>query len=164
MGRCYNLNPMANDFQVTAEGLERLKAELDTLRGETRMRVAEAIREAKSHGDLKENAAYHEAKLNQTRLEKQIGELERAVQYAKVIERTDASGVQLGSKVKLLDIEFDDEFEIELVGAFDSDPAAGRVSISSPMGEVLAGKDAGDEVEVDAPEGKTRYRVLDVTG
>ncbi len=155
---------MANDFQVTAEGLERLKAELDTLRGETRMRVAEAIREAKSHGDLKENAAYHEAKLNQTRLEKQIGELERAVQYAKVIERTDASGVQLGSTVKLLDMEFDDEFEVELVGAFESDPAAGRVSISSPMGEALAGRNAGEEVEVDAPAGKTRYRLLDVTG
>lgn len=155
---------MANDFQVTAEGLERLKAELDTLRGETRMRVAEAIREAKSHGDLKENAAYHEAKLNQTRLEKQIGELERAVQYAKVIERTDAPGVQLGSTVKLLDMEFDDEFEVELVGAFESDPAAGRVSISSPMGEALAGRNAGEEVEVDAPAGKTRYRLLDVTG
>ena len=154
---------MANDFQVTAEGLERLKAELDTLRGETRMKVAEAIREAKSHGDLKENAAYHEAKLNQTRLEKQIGELERAVQYARVVERTDSTGVQLGSKVTLLDLEFDDEFEVELVGAFDSDPAAGRVSISSPMGDALAGKNAGDEVEVDAPAGKTRYRVLNVT-
>ena len=63
---------MANDFQVTAEGLERLKAQLDELRGETRMRIAESIREAKSHGDLKENAAYHEAKLNQTRLESRI--------------------------------------------------------------------------------------------
>lgn len=154
---------MANDFQVTAEGLERLKAELDVLRGETRMRVAEAIREAKSHGDLKENAAYHEAKLNQTRLEKQIGELERAVQYARVIERTDAAGVQLGSKVKLLDLEFDDELDVELVGAFESDPAAGRVSISSPMGDALAGKEKGAEIEVDAPAGKTRYRVLDVT-
>ncbi|RYG87832.1 transcription elongation factor GreA [bacterium] len=153
---------MANDFQVTAEGLERLKAELDVLRGETRMRIAEAIREAKSHGDLKENAAYHEAKLNQTRLEKQIGELERAVQYARVIERTDSAGAQLGSKVKLLDLEFDDEFDVELVGAFDSDPAAGRVSISSPMGDALAGKEKGAEIEVDAPAGKTRYRVLDV--
>lgn len=155
---------MANDFQVTAEGLERLKAELDVLRGETRMRVAEAIREAKSHGDLKENAAYHEAKLNQTRLEKQIGELERAVQYARVVARSDAAGAQLGSKVKLLDLEFDDEFDVELVGAFESDPAAGRVSISSPMGEALAGRETGDEIEVDAPAGKTRYRVLDVAG
>ena len=155
---------MTNDFQVTAEGLERLKAELDTLRGETRMKVAEAIREAKSHGDLKENAAYHEAKLNQTRLEKQIGELERAVQYAKIVERAEGSGAGLGSKVRLKDLEFDDDFDVELVGAFDSDPASGRVSVSSPMGDALIGKDPGDEIEVDAPAGKTRYRVVAVEG
>ena len=155
---------MANDFQMTAEGLERLKAELDVLRGETRTKVAEAIREAKSHGDLKENAAYHEAKLNQTRLEKQIGELERAVQYAKIVQRAPGAGAGLGSKVKLLDLEFDDEFDVELVGAFDSDPATGKVSVSSPMGDALSGRGPGDEVEVDAPAGKTRYRVLDVAG
>ncbi len=155
---------MANDFQVTAEGLERLKAELDTLRGETRMKVAESIREAKSHGDLKENAAYHEAKLNQTRLEKQIGELERAVQYAKVVQRAEGAAAGLGSKIKLLDLEFDDEFDVELVGAFDSDPASGRVSVSSPMGEVLVGREPGAEIEVVAPAGKTRYRVVSVEG
>lgn len=155
---------MTNDYQVTADGLERLKAELDTLRGETRMKVAEAIREAKSHGDLKENAAYHEAKLNQTRLEKQIGELERAVQYAKIVERAEGSGAGLGSKVKLKDLEFEEDFDVELVGAFDSDPASGRVSVSSPMGDVLVGKGPGDEIEVDAPAGKTRYRVVTVEG
>ncbi|HJP83606.1 MAG TPA: transcription elongation factor GreA, partial [Fimbriimonadaceae bacterium] len=75
---------MANEVLVTADGLAKLKAELEELKGPRRQAIAEAIREAKSHGDLKENAAYHEAKLNQTRLESRIAELEKAVQIAKV--------------------------------------------------------------------------------
>ena len=155
---------MSNDLQVTADGLERLKAELDRLRGQTRMEVADAIREAKAHGDLKENAAYHEAKLNQTRLEKQIAEMERAVQQARVVERRDTDAAQIGSTVRLMDLEFDDEIEITLVGAFESDPSGGSISVSSPMGEAIQDRRAGDEIEVEAPAGTQRYRILDVAG
>lgn len=154
---------MANDIQVTAEGLAKMKAELDELKGPVRARIADAIREAKSHGDLRENAAYHEAKLNQQRLEARIGELEKAVERAKVVERPkDHVGAHLGSLVTLLDTEFDDEFTVTLVGAFEADAASNKISITSPLGEALLGKDAGAQIEVDAPGGKQSYKVLSV--
>lgn len=153
---------MASEVQFTREGFEKLKAELDDLKGPTRMRIAEAIREAKSHGDLKENAAYHEAKLNQTRLESRIAELEKALQTAKVVESGVGSGAQLGSRVGLLDLNFDEEFTVKLVGAFEADPANDLISIASPLGEALLGKEKGDEVDVKAPGGMTRYRLQSI--
>jgi transcription elongation factor GreA len=153
---------MANEVLVTADGLAKLKAELEELKGPRRQAIAEAIREAKSHGDLKENAAYHEAKLNQTRLESRIAELEKAVQIAKVVERDDSGGAHLGSKVTLLDLEFDDEFTVSLVGAFESDPTQDRISISSPLGESLVGKQPGEEVTVQSPNGVNSYRIIRV--
>lgn len=153
---------MANEVLVTADGLAKLKAELEELKGPTRMRIAEAIREAKSHGDLKENAAYHEAKLNQTRLESRIADLERAVQSAKVIERDESGGAHLGSKIRLLDLEFDDEFTVNLVGSFEADPAHDLISISSPLGVALVGKKQGDEITVVSPDGLNQYRLLSV--
>lgn len=153
---------MANVVLVTADGLAKLKAELEDLKGPTRMRVAEAIREAKAHGDLKENAAYHEAKLNQSRLEARIAELEKAVQLAKVVERDNSGGASLGSKVKLLDLDFDDEFTVTLVGSFESDPAQELISITSPLGDALVGKREGDEVTVNSPNGVNTYRITSV--
>ncbi len=153
---------MANEVLVTADGLAKLKAELEDLKGPTRMRIAEAIREAKAHGDLKENAAYHEAKLNQTRLESRIAELEKAVQLAKVVERSNAAGTQLGSKVKLLDLDFDDEFTVTLVGSFESDPTQDLISITSPLGEALVNKEKGDEITVHSPNGINKYRIISV--
>ena len=154
---------MANDFQVTAEGLSKMKAELENLKGETRMAVAEAIREAKSHGDLRENAAYHEAKLNQTRLDLRISELENAINRARVVVRS-GDGAGLGSMVKLLDLEYDEELEITLVGAFESNPAEGLVSVSSPLGEAVQNKAIGDTIEVEAPAGLQRYKILEIQG
>jgi transcription elongation factor GreA len=153
---------MANEILVTPEGLAKLKAELEDLKGPSRMRIAEAIREAKSHGDLRENAAYHEAKLNQSRLESRIAYLEKAVQTAKIIERSSAGGAQLGSKVKLLDLEFEDELTVEIVGAFEANPSEGLISIASPLGDALLGKDVNEEVSVTAPGGTQTYRVLEV--
>ena len=155
---------MANAIQVTQEGFDKLKKELEELQGPTRMRVAEAIREAKSHGDLRENAAYHEAKLNQTRLESRISDLEKALMYAKIVERKDDGGViaQLGSVVKVLDEEFGDEISITLVGSFEADPAQDMVSIGSPLGEAILGKIVGDIVEVAAPAGTSRYKILQI--
>jgi transcription elongation factor GreA len=155
---------MGNEIQVTKEGYEKLKKELEELQGPTRMAVAEAIREAKSHGDLKENAAYHEAKLNQTRLERRISDLEKALMLAKIVERPDVTGdvAHLGSKVTIVDEEFGDEIEITLVGSFEADPANDMVSIGSPLGESLLGKTVGDTIEVTAPAGTTRYKVKKV--
>ncbi len=155
---------MANEHHFTQEGLDKLKLELEELKGPARMRVAEAIREAKAHGDLKENAAYHEAKLNQTRLEGRISDLERAAQLAKVVERPAGSeGIaHLGSTVTLLDTEFNDEFKITLVGAFEADPTNDLISISSPLGEAVKGNVLGAEISVTAPGGVTLYRILSI--
>jgi transcription elongation factor GreA len=157
--------PMANEILLTPGGHAKLKAELDDLKGPVRMRIAEAIREAKAHGDLKENAAYHEAKLNQTRLESRIADLEKALQIAKIVERPADAGntAALGSKVKLLDVEFGDELTVELVGSFEADPATDLISIVSPLGEALLGKSIGDELAIEAPAGTQRYRVLAVS-
>lgn len=151
---------MANEILVTADGLAKLKAELDELKGPTRMRIAEAIREAKAHGDLRENAAYHEAKLNQSRLEARIAELEKAVQLAKIVERSSDGGAQLGSKVTLLDVEFDDTFTVTLVGSFEGDAANDLISIVTPLGVALLSKNVGDEVDVTSPNGVNRYRLM----
>jgi transcription elongation factor GreA len=153
---------MASENHLTREGYEKLKRELEELKGPTRMRIADAIREAKAHGDLRENAAYHEAKLNQTRLDSRIAELEKMFQLAKIVEHDEAVShtARMSSKVKLLDLDFDDEMTITLVGSFEADPKRDLISISSPLGEALMGKGAGEEIEVVAPGGKTRYRIL----
>lgn len=153
---------MANEIYLTKEGYEKLKRELEELKGPVRRRIADAIREAKSHGDLRENAAYHEAKLNQTRLESRIADLEKSLLMAKIVEKVeDASkGAQLGSKVTLHDKEFDEEFTIELVGSLEADPSQDLISISSPLGEALLGKDVGAEVAVEAPGGVHHYRIV----
>lgn len=159
----YNNEPMSNEIQVTAEGLAKMRSELEDLKGPTRARIADAIREAKSHGDLRENAAYHEAKLNQQRLDARIAELEHAVQRAKVVEvPVGHVGAHLGSKVTLLDTEFDDEFMVSLVGAFEADAATNKISITSPLGVALLGQEAGKAIEVDAPAGKQSYKILKV--
>ncbi len=154
---------MSSGVQFSREGFEKLKAELDELKGPRRAAIADAIREAKSHGDLKENAAYHEAKLNQTRLESRIAELEKAFQTAKVVDHVAGGGAQLGSKVGLLDLVLDDEFEVKLVGAFEADPANDLISVASPLGEALVGRVKGDEIEVKAPGETTQYRITSVS-
>jgi transcription elongation factor GreA len=155
---------MSKEILLSRAGYEKLKRELEDLKGPVRFRIAEAIREAKSHGDLRENAAYHEAKLNQARNESRISDLERAIQTARVVDRPDVGeGVaHMGSKVHLLDLEYHDELLIALVGSFEADPSNDLISISSPLGEALIGKQVGDEVEIDAPAGVLRYRVIKV--
>ena len=155
---------MSNEVQFTRAGFEKLRAELEDLKGPQRMNVAEAIREAKSHGDLKENAAYHEAKLNQTRLESRIAELEKAIQLAKVVDRPESSrGIaHLGSIVKLRDLEFDEDLTVTLVGSFEADPANDLISIGSPLGEALLEKTVDTTIEVASPGGKNRYLILSI--
>ncbi|MBV6457385.1 MAG: Transcription elongation factor GreA [Fimbriimonadaceae bacterium] len=155
---------MADEILLTPAGFEKLKKELDELKGPIRHQVAEAIREAKSHGDLRENAAYHEAKLNQSRLEGRIADLEKVILVAKIVERPDHAGetAHLGSKVKLKDLEWKDELEITLVGSFEADPTLDLISITSPLGGALLGKVVGDVIEVAAPAGTQRYEVLSV--
>ncbi|MCW5939476.1 MAG: transcription elongation factor GreA [Fimbriimonadaceae bacterium] len=155
---------MAHEVMLSPEGYDRLKKELDHLKSVERQRVAENIREAKSHGDLRENAMYHEAKLNQKRLEGRIADLEKVLQTAKIVEKGSLGGdiAHLGSKVTVKDLDWGDELSFTLVGAFEADPANDLISITSPLGEALIGKTADDEVEVEAPAGKQKYRILSV--
>lgn len=150
-----------SDYLVSREGLEKMREELAFLKGHERMRIADVIREARSHGDLRENAMYHEAKLNQKRLESRIAELERAVEFARVVDPSGEQGVaELGSKVKLKDLTWDDEMIVTLVGSFEADPEKDLVSISSPIGKAALGRRVGEEFEVEAPAGTLRYRIL----
>lgn len=151
-----------SEHVLTQAAFEKLKLELEDLKGPTRLRVAEAIREAKAHGDLRENAAYHEAKLNQARLESRIADLEKLLQIAKVVDGVPSGTdiAELGSKVKLLDLEWDEEMTISLVSSYEADPANDMISISSPLGSAVMGQGVDTEVEVDAPAGQQRYRIL----
>lgn len=155
---------MPQQVLLTKDGYEKLKIELEELKGPVRRRIAEAIKEAKSHGDLRENAAYHEAKLNQERNESRIADLEKVLQIAKIVERPEGSGdmAHLGSKVELEDAEFGDRFTVTLVGSFEADPTKDLISIASPLGEALLGQQKGAVVEVEAPGGTNRYKIIAV--
>ena len=154
---------MANEIILTPQGLAKLREELEELKGPERMRIAEAIREAKAHGDLKENAAYHEAKLNQSRLESRIANLQASLERAKVVERADpVAGIGLGATVTLEDLDYGDELTIELVGAFESEPGTNKISVGSPMGEAVVGKEIGDTIEVKAPGGVSKFKIISV--
>lgn len=153
---------MAKEVLLSQSGYDKLKAELEELKGPVKARIAEAIREAKSHGDLRENAAYHEAKLNQTRLEGRIADLEKVLQTARIVERPAGAEntAHLGSKIRLKDLKWGDELTIELVGSYEADPANDLISITSPMGSALLDKGVEDEIEVEAPAGVQKYKIL----
>lgn len=156
--------PMNHEVVLTPEGKAKLEKELAELKGPKRQAMAEAIREARSHGDLKENAAYHEAKLNQSRLEARITDIEKVLEIGKVIEPAEGNGetAQLGSRVTLLDTKYGEELVVALVGSYEADPANELISVNSPMGAALIGNSVGEEVEVEAPSGKLTYRILKV--
>ncbi len=157
---------MSDDVLVTKEGFEKLTAELEQLKTVERQKVSDAIREARSHGDLKENAAYHEAKLNQQRLDGRISRLEHVLQVAEIVERPSDSdnAANIGVTVTVKDLGFGDEIKMTLVGAFEADPSNGLISITSPLGSALVGKEIGEEFEYEAPAGVQRYKVLSIDG
>lgn len=155
---------MANEILLTKEGYEKMKADLEHLKTSERQRIADNIREAKSHGDLRENAMYHEAKLNQERLESRIADMERTLEYATVVEDDDTpeGAAKLGAKVKLKDLNFNDELTVTLAGEYEAEDDMDAISISSPLGAALVGKMPGDKLTVEAPAGTLEYEVLAV--
>ena len=150
-------------YQITPDGLERLKHELEALETGARRAMADRIRTAREWGDLKENAEYHDAKDAQAHLETRIKVLRDRVRNAVVVE-TAAGGatVALGSVAIVRDEGSGAERRYTLVSASESAPADGRVSVDSPLGRALAGAAAGEVVEVAAPRGARRLRVLAV--
>lgn len=146
---------------LTKEGLEKLEAELDYLKNEKRLEVAQRIKIAIGFGDLSENSEYEDAKNEQAMVEGQIVELEAKIRNARVIENTGATGkVNIGSTVKLQHIARGLEMEYTIVGSTESDPAARRISNESPLGAAIIGHKVGDVVPVAAPKGTIEYKIL----
>ncbi|TCD10973.1 transcription elongation factor GreA [Oricola cellulosilytica] len=149
---------------MTANGYAQLKEELRWRQQEERPRIIEAISEARSHGDLSENAEYHAAKEAQSHNEGRIGELEDLISRAEVIDISKLSGtnVKFGATVTLADEDTDQEKIYQIVGDQEADVKAGRISISSPIARALIGKEEGDSIEVQAPGGAHGYEIVSV--
>lgn len=149
---------------MTAEGYAALEAELKELKTVERPTVIAAIAEARSHGDLSENAEYHAAKERQSFIEGRIAELEDKIARAQVIDLSRLSGstIKFGATVTLLDEDSGDESVYKIVGEDEADVRAHKVSITSPIARALIGKEQGDVVEVMAPGGAKSYEVLKV--
>lgn len=154
-----------NKVPLTVKGAELLRAELHHLKTVERPRVIEAIAEARSHGDLSENAEYDAAKERQGFIEGRIKEVEGKLSSAQIIDPTllDADGrIVFGATVELEDLEAGSAVTYQIVGDDEADLKAGKISISSPIARALIGKYAGDVAEVQAPGGVREYEVLDV--
>jgi transcription elongation factor GreA len=150
---------------MTAPGLQRLEEELRTLKTIERPAVIRAIAEARSHGDLSENAEYHAARERQSFIEGRIAELEEIVSAVEVIDPSSLSGehVKFGAFVKVLDEETEREMTYQIVGVHEADIKAARLSISSPLAKALIGRKVGDSVSVPAPGGDRTYEILSVS-
>jgi len=154
-----------SQFVVTAEGYKKLQEELEFLKTVKAPQVAERIKQATSYGDLSENAEYEEAKNEQGFMNGRIIELEAALRNAVVMEKSTAPAgvVEVGSKVRVLDMEYKEEDEYTIVGFTESDPARMHISNESPIGAALLGAKKGDVVSVHTPGGLTKLKVLKVT-
>lgn len=155
---------MAKEYKISAERQKELQEELNYLKTVREKEVAELIKEARSYGDLSENSEYDEAKDEQGRVYSRIVEVENILANCIVIEETDLSGdyVRLGATVTVLDKEFDEEVTYKIVGSQEADPMNGAISEDSPFGKALLGKNAGDDVVVDAPAGPIAYKILKI--
>lgn len=158
---------MANAKQVvlTYEGLEKLEKELEELKTVKRKEIADKIKVALGFGDLSENSEYDEAKNEQAMVESRIIQLENMLQNAKVLDDDEITTdkITIGSKVKVLDIEMNDEEEYSIVGSTEANPKLFKISDESPLGQALLGASVGQEIEVNAPIGIIKYRVLEIS-
>ncbi len=150
---------------LTKEGFEHLQAELDRLKNEERPKITEAIVEARSHGDLKENAEYHAAREQQSFIEGRIKELESKLSIAEVIDvKTIAADgkIVFGSTVEALDLDTDKKILYKIVGNEEADVDRGLISFASPIGRAFLGHYTGDILEVQVPEGVKSFEILSV--
>ena len=155
---------MKKEFKMSRERFEELQKELNYLKTTRSDEVAEMIKVARGFGDLSENSEYDEAKNEQGKLYSRIAEVENILSNYVVIEEheSDPNSVRLGSTVKVMDLEFEEEETYQVVGSQEADPMNGRISEDSPFGKALLGKAIGDEVQVEAPAGVLRYRILEI--
>jgi transcription elongation factor GreA len=149
---------------LTPEGYEKLKQEIDYLRTEKRREVAERIRVAREFGDIAENAEYDDAKNEQAMLEHRIMQLEEQFLSARVLTKKEISkdAVSIGSKVRLRDMQANKTFEYSIVGSAEANPAENKLSNESPVGKAIMGKKKGEVVEVTAPRGALKFKILEI--
>jgi transcription elongation factor GreA len=155
----------AKEFVLTKEGLAELENELEQLKTVTRKEVSEKIKQALSFGDLSENSEYDEAKNEQAEVEARINQIEYMLKYAHVIDEGDIKSdvVSPGSKVKLLDVEFDEELEYTIVGSAEADPAKNKLSYESPVGAAVLNHSVGEVVQANTPGGVAEFKILEIT-
>lgn len=155
---------MAKEYKLSPQRLKELQDEMNYLKTVREKEVAELIKEARSFGDLSENSEYDEAKNEQGKLYSRMAEIEEILSNYVVIEEepSDGSSVRLGSTVTVLDEEFDETMVYKIVGSQEADPMNGAISEDSPFGKALLGNAVGDEVQVEAPAGVLRYRILEI--
>jgi transcription elongation factor GreA len=149
---------------ITKEGFERISEELKHLKKVERPEIIKKIAEARSHGDLKENAEYHAARERQSFIEGRIGYLEGVVADSEVIDVSKIKGdkVFFGATVTLMDVDSEQVVKYTLVGEPESDPKNGRISVASPIGRAVLGKTEGDDVKVQTPSGVREYEIIEV--
>lgn len=149
---------------LTQEGYNNLEKELNFLKTEKRADIADRIKVALGFGDLSENSEYDEAKTAQAENEVKIAELENKIRHAKIIDEKeiDTDTVQIGNTVKVLDIEFDEKVEYTIVGSTEVDLAENKISNESPLGAALLGAKKNQTVDVNAPAGIMKYKILQI--
>ncbi len=149
---------------MTSAGAEKLKNELKELKEVRRAEIAQKIKEARAQGDLSENAEYDAAKDEQGEIEARIEELTEILKHVEIVgETTDMTHVFIGAIVKLLDIEFDEEMEVSIVGTSEANSLMNKFDNESPLGQALIGAEIGETVTVDAPAGAFQYKVLSIS-
>jgi transcription elongation factor GreA len=149
---------------MTVEGFKVLETELQRLKSEERPRIIQAIAEARSHGDLSENAEYHAAKEAQGMNEARVAELEDKIGRAEIVDTSKLSGttIKFGATVTLVDEDTDEKVKYKIVGDLEANVRDGKISISSPIARALIGKSKGDTAEVTTPKGPRSYEVLKI--
>lgn len=149
---------------LTYEGLQKLESEIQDLKVVKRKEVAQKIKEAREQGDLSENAEYDAAKDEQRDIETRIEQIEKILKNAEVVveEEVDLDKINIGCRVKIMDLEFNDEYEYKLVGSTEANSLKGKISNESPVGKALIGHFVDDIVEVETQVGLLRYKVLEI--
>ena len=158
------MNMMNKKNILTYEGLRQLEEELQDLKVNKRKEVAGKIKEAREQGDLSENAEYDAAKDEQRDIEARIDEIERILKNAEVVveDEVDVDTINIGCKVRILDIEFNEEMEYKIVGSTEANSLNGRISNESPVGQALIGSKVGDVVNVETQAGIIQYEILEI--
>jgi len=161
---CTSKGAVLKEVVLTKEGYEKLKEEIDHLRGDKRREVADRIRIAREFGDIAENAEYDDAKNEQAMLEHKIAQLEERLLSARVITKKEISkdAVSVGSHVRLRDMQANKTFEYHIVGSAEANPTENKLSNESPVGKAIMGRKKGEVVEVTAPRGALKFKILEI--